>query len=481
MEKKWTRTQLVPQTKDNQQVIPRISETRLAVNTPENRKWNSMVVSLILLLQRPWFTRTWIIQEAVLATTAIVLCGNHSTSWEDLVRVVDYVTDHGLLINTIAAEHGSIRHIERERRNIATGVHKFPLDYFVSFRMLSATDPRDKVYALYSLLAPADVSRLHRASYRKTMRAVYIQTLIDCIDIEDSLDILSFAGHAKEEAGLPSWVPDWREQDRRPVAMLRRFATTDRTSLEALWVTSWQSATGESRPVYELSGDRKCITLLGTLIDEINVVGDVLQEDHHEPGNKSSAAALTTVFATWESICGLENKLTAIGRENAWDLFWKTIYAGHFPHGSAKQTGAAFKEWYDALLLTRDHTLPHVNAPDKPLGTLAISFIMARVGAQVLYKMVKEIRAPKNWKPEVPQTMAVNRRMFRTSKHGYVGLTSAHVQKGDHVALFSGGKVPFILRKAKEGRWRLISDAYARDLMDGMSFDSSLCEMIKLI
>jgi hypothetical protein len=46
-------------------------------------------VALVHLLERLWFTRTWVIQEVALATHAEIVCGDATLGWDTLERVID--------------------------------------------------------------------------------------------------------------------------------------------------------------------------------------------------------------------------------------------------------------------------------------------------------------------------------------------------------------------------------------------------------
>ncbi|KFA67186.1 hypothetical protein S40285_05235 [Stachybotrys chlorohalonatus IBT 40285] len=88
-----------------------------------------------------------------------------------------------------------------------------PLDLLGNPRFFQATDPRDKVFGLYSLFSESDLARLTlRPNYDMDVVDVYAQAVIDCIALEGNLDVLGFAGAGDDEAAsrdLPSWVPDW--------------------------------------------------------------------------------------------------------------------------------------------------------------------------------------------------------------------------------------------------------------------------------
>jgi hypothetical protein len=58
------------------------------------------------------------------------------------------------------------------------------------------------------------------------------------------------------------------------------------------------------------------------------------------------------------------------------------------------------------------------------------------------------------------------RRLLRTEK-GYLGMGSVSVEPGDQVWVLKGGDVPLILRPVKDGRYRLIGEAYVHGIMRG--------------
>jgi len=59
----------------------------------------------------------------------------------------------------------------------------------------------------------------------------------------------------------------------------------------------------------------------------------------------------------------------------------------------------------------------------------------------------------------------IGRRMFRT-RGGYLGMGSVSVEPGDQVWVVKGGDVPLVLRP-KNGRYRLIGEAYVHGIMRG--------------
>ena len=70
-----------------------------------------------------------------------------------------------------------------------------------------------------------------------------------------------------------------------------------------------------------------------------------------------------------------------------------------------------------------------------------------------------------------------NRRPF-ISTEGYVGLVPAHSQPNDFICILYGAIVPFVLRRAINGTFELVGEAYVYGIMDGEFLEGSPKEEI---
>lgn len=115
------------------------------------------------LMSRPWFTRYWPIQEAALAPDAVVVCGHHAVSWEELRQVCQWVVDNnGVLFGVMEQHHAAgapMAHLEAPFRNplsiaVARGLQGAEKDpttlqqLLLRFRHFRCSDPRDRIFAL---------------------------------------------------------------------------------------------------------------------------------------------------------------------------------------------------------------------------------------------------------------------------------------------------------------------------------------------
>ncbi|KAK4445997.1 heterokaryon incompatibility protein-domain-containing protein [Podospora aff. communis PSN243] len=153
--------------------------------------------ALVSLIRQPYFYRVWILQELALAREAVVLYGEHDIKWDFLrCQIRDTLPSH-----TTA----SITRILALRRN-SPGL----LPLLDAARDCRATDPRDKVFALYGMIEVA-----HRlgyvANYQESVEDTYIRTALDLIPEYGLLPVLARAlsWPGSKMAGLPLWAPDW--------------------------------------------------------------------------------------------------------------------------------------------------------------------------------------------------------------------------------------------------------------------------------
>ncbi|KAI0914994.1 heterokaryon incompatibility protein-domain-containing protein [Ustulina deusta] len=162
------------------------------------------------VLSRPWFKRMWTLQELLLASHATVLCGRQAMEWHSFCQSLQlaelgfapsskgfrnfmncyYVySDYKDLIS----EHTSTPISEESgedtisQRGLSTMMHHS--------RIRHALDPKDKVFALYSVSRKLGKPLLS-PDYTNPIPVVYAQATAAIMRDTRRTD-------------LPSWVPDW--------------------------------------------------------------------------------------------------------------------------------------------------------------------------------------------------------------------------------------------------------------------------------
>ena len=130
----------------------RVSSRDSLGDNPLDVDWQSLAE----FLNRPWFQRLWVVQEAAKAKEAVLICGYHAFKWESFCNVLQDINRYSLDAYFLPEEG------KQPLQNVIT-VGRVRADQFLEQRSLtlyqlytracgfSCTDPRDRVYALLGL------------------------------------------------------------------------------------------------------------------------------------------------------------------------------------------------------------------------------------------------------------------------------------------------------------------------------------------
>ena len=104
------------------------------------------VEALGKLTQRPWFQRTWILQEVACAVQVYIRCGKDHLSKDDFLFGLRWASELGLDPGFPDSAHlGAVTAFTLE----SMAQRESLLDILIQFRGNFATDPKDKIYAFY--------------------------------------------------------------------------------------------------------------------------------------------------------------------------------------------------------------------------------------------------------------------------------------------------------------------------------------------
>ncbi|KAM7213113.1 HET domain containing protein [Rhypophila decipiens] len=100
------------------------------------------------LFERPWFRRTWVVQEVFNARSATVYCGRDVLPWKEVLRVQRCMDLRGMMANS-AHKVFMPPLLEVIFKAKADGLSGMPiLNVLIKGLDLDATDPRDKIFAM---------------------------------------------------------------------------------------------------------------------------------------------------------------------------------------------------------------------------------------------------------------------------------------------------------------------------------------------
>jgi len=171
------------------------------------RPWpnDRIIHELECLYRRPWFSRVWVIQEVVASPNVRIMCGTYESSWSALASC-----DFGFSNTRVTRdEDPPILRINNPRMlrqyKSTDGLWKILLDT----RSMSASDPRDRVFALLSLLGSSLNIRDKLIDYSQSSERVFT-SVGNLLLSQVGLLLLTATRHSHVRE-MPSWVPDWSQ------------------------------------------------------------------------------------------------------------------------------------------------------------------------------------------------------------------------------------------------------------------------------
>ncbi|KAI1008490.1 hypothetical protein LB504_001312 [Fusarium proliferatum] len=196
---------------------------------------------IINLLRRPWFQRTWVIQEAVIPKHAKVICGDQSIAWVKVLRIVDAiryyqssvkrVPGYHLIYETISSvdlmrsardnRHPRIYILgQRWYRPLLTGRQMEVqddsklLDLILMSRKYKCTHPHDKIFGMLGVTAEDTSSKLLEPNYEISEFDAYRNFVLWEIRHNKSLRVLGTSSQkSSRHRTSPSWVSDFNRLD----------------------------------------------------------------------------------------------------------------------------------------------------------------------------------------------------------------------------------------------------------------------------
>ena len=235
------------------------------------------------VLDRPWFNRLWIIQEACLAPSVVFICGDktlcfdcfragmlfysiYNTHWVRQVtrpptaaelRLRDAVFPKTVGFSRMFQERKAI-HQTGKRRGFYDLVLKYNVD--AEHDKIGAALAEDRIFGLLGLADAQDTmrKRVHVRYNKDQVAKVYTETA--ALLLEHDVDVILFSQFPKTTKGLPSWVPDWAMSLTYPV------------SYEDLNTPVFTA--GGAKTDAKFSVDDGKLSIAGCIVDEISQIGE---------------------------------------------------------------------------------------------------------------------------------------------------------------------------------------------------------------
>lgn len=383
------------------------------------------------LLLREWFERVWVIQEATTPlNTKLLQCGDATVSWDAFIITANFISSlmvrpdlQAYFAAARPLDHQATRRLfnmEKQRKSphILTNL----LETLANYRYFYATDPRDKIYALRGLATGLAVDELV-PDYSLDFRGVYVQAAKYFILKQASFDCLGYCKFSLRDTNLPSWVPDWSNPSTsHPLAKYETKKIYDSEPRHLYQITAVPAAffADHSRTPYILND--QILVVSGFCVD---VIHEVKPCNLLEPTDTKTDSIMSWVL-------GKETDVYKPTGETIPKAFSQTLVADVAKNGGFRGRG------YSVSLDYWQSVSNFIEPPsDRKYRQEWGSLLFASSGRSILL-----------------------------SRHGYIGLGDDDSEPGDHICLFHGASVLYVLRP-KGSSFQFISECYVHGLMDG--------------
>ncbi|KAH6697555.1 heterokaryon incompatibility protein-domain-containing protein [Plectosphaerella plurivora] len=416
-----------------------------------SRRW----LALGRILDQPYFSRMWMVQEVAVNKTLHVVYGRETIQWDTLAPVIlqllaSFHFSTMIEDNTTPVQKRlrimsiNVLFLDGTRKAYQGKEAKYPpnlLHMMPRFWTFNATDGRDKVFALHGLIVD-EMNPLIEPDYTKPVEVIFLRTAWYLYSQEGSLEAILYCagiGWPRNLTLLPSWVPDWTAVGR---SVISSFPTPD---------MGYRTTAGLQNRGPSIHG----ISIeLDVII--IDVVGRMTREHKH----RDTVEEVHDELVSWLR----EVRTTAEGSEE--DL-WRTLVCDAPSIGTDDVTTAmswpaadVYGQWYRWCM---EYILED---PEFNEG-LALSE----------EEKYERMRLGGRWLTSTEYRSIARR--FAMTKLGRMAMVPALAEEGDVVALIPGVIVPFLLRLRRseavsgQGVYALVGECYVHGVMAGEMADAS--------
>ncbi|TGO11852.1 hypothetical protein BTUL_0100g00310 [Botrytis tulipae] len=170
----------------------------------DTKTWSSIRA----LFQRPWFSRVWVLQEALLGDQgSSVQCGNTCIPFTALRKAMlvlgrKVTTPSDIRSQLLSYSPGVLPESMRELPELLRWA-----------KHRNCSDPRDKIYGVLGLVSPLIAEGI-TCDYSVPVAEVYKSAVLSYIIVTKRLHLLQHCQLIQIFGDGPSWVPNWSFEDR---------------------------------------------------------------------------------------------------------------------------------------------------------------------------------------------------------------------------------------------------------------------------
>ena len=412
------------------------------------------------LLKRAWFTRKWILQEAVLAKRngLTVLCGAHAIPWDGEHGFARFLLDSRMGLHVgempesdrIQQAIRTVRFID-ENRKLRQPSSLFSV--LLRTRYTEASNVTDYVAAVLGLAEDWDahcgLSPVYGAPGEENSDPVknreFIKFATWDVRQSNSTRVLAYASGPKlTPGGLPSWVPDWTIKD-KPEPLSTYAAANN----------FLYPAREKSHVRAQLDGEQPLLEVRGEVIDTVKAVTSKAPEEFSRSRLRAAYDDSTrTEVSRWLQECldlATDGRNKTFDRREDFTQFAKAISL-RFHRMPDWATVLHFQQTSDHAELVAEYFREMTGR--RPLSLPAPDWVRD-IGADMW--VIGHVEEPlRRW--------AVGRRFCRTTQ-GRLGFVPVDAKPGDKICLIRGHGAPYVLRRHGD-RYMAVGECYMEGVMD---------------
>ena len=429
----------------------------------------AQIESIDRLLSLPWFSRTWVIQEAHLATKATIYSDKTTLPWSTLVSAARRLR-RGTILEAPSGKCIKWGQFPCVVELAIRDGHARPtiLELMDMARYCRASDLRDKLYAfgglapeVLKLPVPGGICELpslrtvvsvtwrpnflfddddprawqqhfgFRPSYNLHHNDIFYVFTAGWIQGTWSTEILcTVQSPGTRHPALPTWVSDWTRPNKYAVLGVPdgshlRFPRGDMMDYKVQWIMA--------RVSFKFLPDARTLSIQGGQIASVRDVGGCLDVDN--PNSRR-------IILHWREMARQCRQTAGHSAADASEQeFWRTLIADRDNHGNyPPQLGL------DDIACCRAWLQEAERWSSDEAGTASE---MEAAGPGCIRQALRRA--------------SHGRRLFVTWDR-LVGLAPPEAQPGDAVVIVSGSRVPFILRREGETFHSLVGECFIYDM-----------------